>query len=309
MTAQLDEETPAQRRARLMWLRLKPIDYVTMYGPPARRCSGCGHQRPQDHAAGGRLDRLVLQDLARWASWDAHDWGQRSRPSVPMIAQRIGYSDRSVQYAMRRLAASGFIEWNERPGLTSMCRILRPVGPGDNAAAPVDDPVQIRAPRRANTGPSLHRSPATVAPERGYRTTDQPPVAPDRGLDESDRADARAQAAPQWRGDATPAPFGTGPPPLAGVRARPHRQDAGRQRAPVASPPSVEDVFAVLGSAVDDLAGGAESDPVSFVGHWTRAAARRLRPCPRCAAPAGEACRRRDGRMRKANHAERRIPR
>lgn len=288
-------------------VRLKPLEYVQLYGPPEKRCTGCDHARPHLHDAGGRLDRLVLQDIASWASWRRDDWGERTYPSVPEIARRIGYSDRSVQYAMRRLERCGWIERIERPGFTSLCKVVRVVEPVDERADVVSFAVhKQRRSRRRNT-PLLHPSGATVAPELGALPEEQPPVAPDRGWDEADGADAPAQAAPRWRGEPPGPPPGTAPPPPAEPGAEPHRRMRGASLAAGPPPPLADAAVAGALRLVQPPAPPPAGDPASE--RWSRSAARQLRRCPRCDAPPGEACRNRSGRPRKANHAERRLPR
>lgn len=281
-------------------VRLKPVEYVQLYGPPAKRCTSCDHARPDLHAAGGRLDRMVLQDVAAWASWRRDSWGEQTYPSVPQIARRIGYSERSVQYALRRLERSGFLERVERPGFTAVCRVVRVVEPVDEVADVVNFSVYKRGRSRRSNTPPLHQSGATVAPELGDLPAEPPPLPPHRGWpDSSDGADAPAQAAPQWRGEAE-SPFGTGPPSPAGVGSEPHRQDAGRQRVPEPAAPSPGDVLA----GVSALA--AAPDEPGGVIRWSRRVTR-LQRCPQCGAEPGAPCRNRAGRERKANHAARRT--
>lgn len=298
-------------------VRLRPLEYVQLYGPPAKRCTGCNHnrKRPEEHDAGGRLDRQVLEDVARWAGYGrpgGDPWGENTRPSVPEIARRIGYSERSVQYSLRRLERGGYIEVDEeRPGGTTKYRIRRPVEPVDELADVVNFSVhKQRRSRRRNTGP-LHHSGATVAPNLVPLPEELPPVAPDEVLRNAVGADAPAQRGAPMAPRAGSPPSGTAPPSRIEVRAEPHRQDAGRQRVPEPDPTTRDDVAAVLRPALDDLGAAGWGDPVpaSRIEHWTRDAARRLRSCPRCGAAPGEACRNRAGRLRKANHNERRIPR
>jgi hypothetical protein len=283
-------------------VRLKPLDYVQRFGPSPARCVGCSHRKPDEHDAGGRLDRLVLADIAAKASWSPATWGEGAWPSVPRIATRIGYCDRSVQYSLRRLVAAGFLELVERPGRSSLFRIVRHVevvGSVDTEPEIVDDVGDNRAPVDESAGPGqVAPGGATVAPELSHLPTDHPPVAPLLGLGESDGAAAPAhRGAPMAprRGDP---PSAAAPPPPADVGAEPHRRMRRAGRAAEPAPPSYDDVAAALSSTEPD------EQPERRLSRLT---AVRTRRCPRCSAPPGEAWRGRGG-PHKSVHADRRVP-
>jgi hypothetical protein len=296
-------------------VRLKPVEYVQLYGPPERRCSGCHHRKPSEHLAGGRLDRLVLQELADVAAWgrDGRSWGDEARPSVPGIARRLGYSERSVQYALRRLESphnprGPYVERVERVGFTAWYRICRPVEPVDEFADVVEIGSRRRVvKRRRNTGtpPFLHPPGATVAPELGTEQENPAPVVPAGQRSVDDRAAARTQAAPQRRGVPSPAPSEGGPPSLVGSGGRAHRGDAGPGRVLGVADMPPDGLADTVLAGVAALAPPGRGDSTSY--RLSRAKARRRR-CPRCAAPPGEACRGCGGRLRKSVHAERREP-
>lgn len=300
MTARRD------KLARVRVDHLRPEEYVMRFGP--RR----------------RVDRLVLLDIARAADWWTDDargkqWGAHSYVAVELIAGRIGYCERSVQYALRRLTADGYLEIDERPGRQHHFLVLRQrhLTAVDDSAETVDNPVDEEASAAPPTGASVAPPGATVAPLLPHVPEEPPPVAPQHGPEESVGAGAPAQAPPQWRRPGGPGPAAAPPPaPVASV-AEPHRRDARRRAASATRRPLSEAAVAGLGSALSDLGDAGPGDPLSSAlvdavrpaEHWTRDAARRLRPCPTCGAAAGEACRRRNGNLRVANHAARRIPR
>jgi DNA-binding transcriptional ArsR family regulator len=276
-------------------VRLTPAQYVELYGPMRR------------------VDRLVLLDLARHADYNAATWGERAHPRVgdkgrgkTTIGERIGYSERSVQYALRRLEAGGWVDRLEQPGRVSVYRIVRkvePVGSVDTEPEIVDDVGDNRPP--ADPSPPLDVAPggAKVAPDLEPVPREPPPLPPSERLGSVDGATAPAQSAPERRGAGPPRATRTDPPSAAEHRAEPLRRDAG-----------ATDVATVLRALPGGWAerdegppdGTAESDPTSE--RWSRSTTR-ARRCPRCGADPGQACRGRRGRLRQANHADRRLPR
>ena len=312
MTAQAVEShrrdaTPRGRAA----VRLKPVEYVQLYGPPERRCSGCHHKKPDEHLAGGRLDREVLEDVADHASWgrDGRGWGDGTYPSVPQIARRIGYSERSVQYSLRRLERSGYVERMERSGFTALYRIVRVVEPVDEWADVVSFPVRNRRQsRRRNTGKPtfLHPPGATVAPELGTEQ-ELTPLTPRCGeLIHNDAADAAGDAPPgaaRWR----PGESRGDPSRLEAAPRRAHRSDAGRARAANPTRITLDGLVDAALGGVAALAPVAEGDS-DAVERAARVLTRK-RWCPKCNAQPEQRCRRPDGTEREANHAERRAPR
>lgn len=291
MTAALAPLLPPRVRHRV---RLTPAQYVELYGP-ARR-----------------VDRLVLLDLARHSDYNWTSWGERAHPRVgdkgrgkTTIGERIGYSERSVQYALRRLEADGWVERREQPGRVSIYRIVRkvePVGSVDTEPEIVDDVGDNRPPADLSPPRDVAPGGAKVAPDLEPVPREPPPLPPSEGLGSKDGAVAPAQFAAKSREAAATRAPGADPPSAAGHRAKPHRGDV-----------AAGDVARVLralpgGWAEHDGAppgGAAEGDPTSE--RWSRTTTR-ARRCPRCGAEPGQACRGGRGRLRQANHAERRPP-
>jgi hypothetical protein len=243
--------TLSDRRLRRLRVEvLTPEQYVQRF-PPPRRC-----------------DRYVLRDLAAKADWSPGTWGQHAFPSVPAIAERIGYSVRSVQYALRRLTADGRLELVDRPGRTNVCRIVRHLAAVDEPPDSVDNPV--------SAVPAVERviapGGAKVAPDLGPPPRDTPPLPPHAARKGRSDAGEPAAHAPPERRDPTNVTL-HGPPP-----------------GPVA--PSEE---------LLPTAGGPGRSRLS------RDAAR-ARRCPVCLAPSHEPCVGKGGRLRRAVHAERRAP-
>lgn len=278
-------------------VRLTPAQYVEAYGP-ARR-----------------VDRLVLLDLARHADYNPASWGERAHPRVgdkgrgaTTIGERIGYSERSVQYALRRLEAGGWVERQERPGRVSIYRIVRkvePVGSVDTEPETVQDVGDNRPP--ADPVDTLDVAPggAKVAPDLEHLPTEPTPLPPPDGSGLVDGADAPAHSAAKSRGGNPDRAPGAPPPAAAGHREEPHRQDAGAEPGATvlrALPDGWVAEPATLDGDGQDGAG--EGDPTSE--RWSRHATRHRR-CPRCGAEPGEACRGRRG-LRQRNHLERRPP-
>jgi hypothetical protein len=268
MTATLS----AAKLARLGRDRLTPEQYVQAF-PPARR-----------------VDRLVLRDIAAKADWGAATWGESAFPSVPAIAARIGYCDRSVQYALRRLEADGRLELAVRPGRTNVWRVTRHLASAEDDGSPqaVDNPVR---PAPAANGSSAPGG-AKVAPDRGPppRATTPPLPPPWVERAKRDAAGAAAHAPPERRAPLQLIPSRSPAPPA--------RSESPR-------------LMTGGGRTLPDDGSGPPPDGATVAEIRTlrlsRAAAR-ARPCPRCRAAAGEPCSGPTGKLRKANHAERRVP-
>lgn len=280
---------------RAALVRLNPEQYVAMVAGKQLR----------------RRDRLVLAAIAKRAHWQSWRWGEGAYRCVEKIAEDTGYCERSVRYAFRALVAEGWLEITPRPGRTNDFTVLRPITAlslvVDDEPEPGENVGDNRPPEDLETPALIAGGAATVAADQYPPPTETTPVAPDSRSGKVDGADAPAQAPPRWRRDGPHGVPGTDPPSSAGCRAEPHRGDAGAARAFAAAEPGSDGVLAGVSGLV---ALPQPADEVIVTGeHWTRDAARRLRPCPRCKALPGAPCRNRDGKLRKANHRERRIPR
>lgn len=226
--------------------------------------------------ASRRLDQLVLLDLAESSDYGdgRGTWGEHAFPSVPAIAARIGYCERSVQYALRRLEAERRLERVERAGRTTVYRIVRHL-----------EVVVEEAPAR---GAAVAPGGARVAPDQGLPTRSpsppEPPLPP-KGSDEP--PDGGAHAAPSARRPVSP----TDPPspavPLALVEG-PHRRMRGAGLPSDPGEPSAEGPDAALCEPQDAV----------------RVPPRAMR-CPTCHALPGRPCTRSGGTPRRRNHAAR----
>lgn len=291
---------------------LSPEQYVESFGPPRRIPPG-RDRKTQAGPAGGRLDRAVLRDIAKHAHYGHRQgkvWGEGAVPSVPGIAERIGFCERSVQYALRRLVADGFLALEERAGRTHSCRIVRylaavpdPPGSGRDAshspvdATRVDEVVDNPVGGDAGVAPEG----ATVAPDQEPPTKPIPPEGP--------------LVARKTRSE----------PASAGAHAPP-----GAARVGPVEPSSSSATTGAFGSAQPMTAGGGSAGAVAFGREGPRpwlygpsgvrkrtAGPNRARRrdalrdrvrCPECGADVGENCRRADGSARSSLHRSRQLP-
>jgi hypothetical protein len=282
------EKAGRWKRGRRELARQTPVQYVTAHGP--RR----------------RLDRLVLLDIAAKADWAAATWGESAFPSVPHIGARIGYCDRSVQYALRRLEAGGYLELTFRPGRTSVCRIVRHL---EAVPAVEDDPGTGDNPVH-NSGRGVIPATLTVAPGGAKVAPDQvplpratTPVGPSVARNgKSEAAGAAAQAAQRapHRGPVSREPPGT---PPAGPEPPRHRPEGGQPAARERPGRRLEGPRPWLWSP-----SGVRQRTPGRNGPRKRDVVRERVRCPECDAPPGVNCRGNRGQSRSSNHASRRLP-
>lgn len=108
-----------------------------------------------DHGPSDRTEMIVLAALADQANDAGVSW-----PSVETIARRCRMTDRSLRRVLRRLEEGGWLTTTERPGRSSVYRILTPdtqtgrtEGQGDVQTGGAD--TGDRAPRTQGTGEPL----------------------------------------------------------------------------------------------------------------------------------------------------------
>jgi hypothetical protein len=135
-------------------------------------------------------EKLVLLALAARAGTDGRAW-----PSVPRIAADTGYSERSVQYALRNLVKSKHVNVIHRPGTSSLLMLgganFAPLG------VQISHPgVQISTKRGADIAPRRERnrsrsaSPAPTPPGAGAAANGNGSIAAQTAAVQRRRAEA-----------------------------------------------------------------------------------------------------------------------